>query len=65
MYNLWERIRSGIYEVVKSRCFVAIIIFCVMSALLVQRVFYLQIVKGEEYADNYDCLLYTSDAADE
>lgn len=54
MYNLWERIRSGIYEVVKSRCFVAIIIFCVMSALLVQRVFYLQIVKGEEYADNYE-----------
>ena len=26
----------------------------VMSALLVQRVFYLQIVKGEEYADNYE-----------
>ena len=34
--------------------FCGIIIFCVMSALLVQRVFYLQIVKGEEYADNYE-----------
>ncbi len=54
MYSLWERIRSGIYEIVKSRSFVAIILFCVLSALLVQRVFYLQIVKGEEYAQNHE-----------
>ena len=54
MYNLWERIKSGIYEIVKSRSFVVIILFCVTSAILVQRVFYLQIVRGEEYADNYE-----------
>ena len=54
LYNLWERIRSGIYEIVKSRSFVAIILFCVLSALLIQRVFYLQIVKGEEYAENHE-----------
>ena len=53
MYSLWERIKSGIAEVVQSRIFVVIIVFCVLSAILVQRVFYLQIVKGQEYFDDY------------
>ncbi len=53
MYSLWERIKSGILEIVQSRIFVVIIVFCVMSAILVQRVFYLQIVKGQEYFDDY------------
>lgn len=53
MYSLWERIKTGISEIVKSRVFVVIILFCVTSAILVQRVFYLQIVKGQEYFDNY------------
>lgn len=52
--NLWERIKSGIYEIVKSRVFVVIILFCVLSATLLQRVFYLQIVKGQDYADQYE-----------
>lgn len=53
MYSLWDRVKSGIYEVVKSRVFVAVIIFCVLSAILLQRVFYLQIVKGQSFADEY------------
>ena len=53
LYSLWERIKSGIAEVVQSRIFVVIIVFCVLSAILVQRVFYLQIVKGQEYFDDY------------
>ena len=53
MYSLWDRIKSGIAEVVQSRIFVMIIVFCVLSAILVQRVFYLQIVKGQEYFDDY------------
>lgn len=53
MYSFWERMKSGIYEVVRSRIFVIIIVFCVLSAILVQRVFYLQIVKGQEYFDDY------------
>lgn len=53
MYSLWDRVKSGIYEVVKSRVFVAVIIFCVLSAILLQRVFYLQIVKGQNFADEY------------
>lgn len=54
MSNLWKRIKSGIYEVVKSRVFMVVIVFCILSAVLVQRVFYLQIVKGQEYADKYE-----------
>ena len=53
MYSLWDRIKSGIYEVVKSRIFVVIIVFCIMSAVLLQRLFYLQIVKGQDYFDDY------------
>ncbi|EOS79803.1 hypothetical protein C817_02351 [Dorea sp. 5-2] len=53
MYSLWERIRSGVAGILQSRIFVIIIIFCTMSAILVQRVFYLQIVKGQEYLDDY------------
>ncbi|MGN0333452.1 MAG: penicillin-binding transpeptidase domain-containing protein [Lachnospiraceae bacterium] len=50
---MWERIKNKVSEIVKSRVFIVIIIFCVTSAILVQRVFYLQIVKGQEYFDNY------------
>lgn len=57
MYNFWERIKSGIYEVVKSRIFVVIITFCILSAILLQRVFYLQIVKGQDYLDEYQILI--------
>ena len=53
MYSLWERIKSGIAEFVQSRIFVLIIVFCITSAILVQRIFYLQIVKGQEYLDDY------------
>ena len=53
MSNLFERLRDRIAEIFKSRIFVAVVAFCIMSAVLVQRVFYLQIVKGQEYLDNY------------
>ncbi len=53
LYSLWERIKSGIAEFVQSRIFVLIIVFCITSAILVQRIFYLQIVKGQEYLDDY------------
>lgn len=53
MYSIWERIKSGAARILQSRIFVLIIIFCSMSAILVQRAFYLQIVKGQEYLDDY------------
>ena len=54
MYKLWERIKSGIYEIVKSRVFLVIIVFSILSAILLQRTFYLQIVKGQDYLDKYE-----------
>ena len=54
MSDLWERIKSGISEIVKTRVFVVVIVFGILSAILVQRVFYLQIVKGQDYADKYE-----------
>ena len=53
LYSLWERIKSFAARILQSRIFVLIIVFCSMSAILVQRVFYLQIVKGQEYLDDY------------
>lgn len=53
MYDLLDRIKAGIIEIVKSRAFVVMIVFCILSAVLVQRVFYLQIVKGQDYLDDY------------
>lgn len=53
MYSLWERIKSGITGIIKSRVFIVAVIFCILSAVLVQRVFYLQIVKGQDYSDRY------------
>ena len=53
MYSVWERIKSSVSRFVQSRGFVAIIVFCVLSSILLQRVFYLQIVKGQEYLDDY------------
>lgn len=54
MFNLWEKIRYGISEVMQSRTSVAVIVFCVMAAILVQRLFYLQIVCGADYAEDYE-----------
>ncbi len=54
MFKLWEKIRYGISEVMQSRTSVAVIVFCVMAAILVQRLFYLQIVRGADYAEDYE-----------
>lgn len=53
LVNLFSRIKQYILEIIKSRLFVAAVVFCLMFGLLIQRVFYLQIVKGEYYLDNY------------
>ena len=50
---MFNRLKDSILEVLKSRLFVLIVVFCILSAILVQRVFYLQIVKGEDYLNNY------------
>ena len=50
---MFKRLKDSILEVLKSRLFVLIVVFCILSAILIQRVFYLQIVKGEDYLNNY------------
>ena len=52
--DILDRIREGISQIFKSRLFVLIFVFCVMSLVLVGRLFYLQIVKGEDYLQNYE-----------
>ena len=51
--NLFDRLKDSILEVFKSRLFVLILVFCILSAILVERVFVLQIVNGQDYLDNY------------
>jgi len=53
LYNIMERIKSALIWAVKSRLFILLLIFCVLSAVLIQRVFELQIVMGEEYLENH------------
>ncbi|OUQ50863.1 penicillin-binding protein [Lachnoclostridium sp. An118] len=50
---MWERIKSGIYELFQRRAVVSIIIFCVMFSILVGRLFQLQIVNGQSYLEDY------------
>ena len=53
MYSIWERIKSGIYELFQRRAVVTIIVFCIMFSILVGRLFQLQIVNGQSYLDDY------------
>lgn len=50
---MFESIKDAVCRIVKSRLFVLIIVFCVLFGILVNRAFYLQIVKGQYYLDNY------------
>lgn len=51
--DVFDRLKAWVFEIVKSRAFVVIIVFCVLSGILVHRVFTLQIVNGQEYLDDY------------
>ena len=48
-----DRIKEGAEYIMKSRLMVLIIVFCLTSSILIGRLFYLQIVRGEEYLENY------------
>ncbi len=49
-------IRDFFWKIAKSRTFFLSVIFLVLFGILLQRVFYLQIVKGAEYQDNFALL---------
>ncbi len=48
-----DRIKEGVEYIMKSRLMMLIIVFCLTSTVLIGRLFYLQIVRGEEYLENY------------
>ena len=49
-----DRIKEGIDYIMKSRLMVLIIVFCLTSSVLIGRLFYLQIVRGGDYLENYE-----------
>ena len=57
MYNVWERIKSGVSEIVRTRVFVVMIVFIILFSILVGRLFNLQIVNGQKYLDDYKLLI--------
>ena len=52
--SLFEDLKEIILSVIKSRLFVLFIIFIILPIILIQRLFYLQIIKGEEYLDGFE-----------
>ena len=51
--NIWNITKDFFLNIFKSRLNVLIALFCVLSFVLLQRVFVLQIVNGEDYLENY------------
>ncbi len=51
--RIWQGIKSAIQRFANARLVIVAAFFCVLSAILVQRLFNLQIVNGQEYYDNY------------
>ncbi len=49
-----DRIKESIEYIMKSRLVVLILVFCMTSLVLIGRLFYLQIVRGEDYLENYE-----------
>ena len=49
-----DRIKEAIDYILQSRLVVLIVVFCLTSSVLAGRLFYLQIVKGEDYLENYE-----------
>lgn len=55
MFNqLWNRVKENTKRFLSSRFVVLILVFCVLFSILVGRLFYLQIVKGDYYLNNYE-----------
>ena len=52
-----ERIKNKAKNLFSSRMFVLIFAFCIIFFILIGRVFYLQIVKGQYYLDNFNLLI--------
>ena len=55
MFNeIRDRLREAVEYIMKSRLMVLALVFCITSAVLIGRLFSLQIVRGEDYLENYE-----------
>ena len=52
--QIWNQIKEHVREALNSRLFVLIFVFCILFTILIGRLFYLQIVKGNYYLNNYE-----------
>lgn len=50
---MFENIREAVWNFIKSRTVVLILVFIILFVVLIQRIFYLQIVKGSEYQETF------------
>lgn len=50
---IWKRIKKTVLQISESRLLVLILVFCFLYAILINKLFNLQIVKGEYYMENY------------
>lgn len=51
--RIWKKVKKTVLQISESRLLVLILIFCFLYAVLINKLFDLQIVKGEYYMDNY------------
>ncbi len=54
---MFNRLKNLIVEIFNSRLVILIVVFCILSSILIQRVFHLQIVNGKDYLDNYKLMI--------
>lgn len=52
--EILDRLKEGAGYIMRSRLITLIIVFCITSSILIGRLFYLQIVRGEDYLANYE-----------
>ena len=50
MVKKWK---ETLWNIVSSRLFILLILFLILAVVMIYRVFILQIVRGEEYLDNF------------
>ena len=53
---MFREIRDALWNIFKSRIFFLGVVFVILFGILLQRVFYLQIVRGSEYQENFSLL---------
>ena len=53
--RLFREIRDILWNIIKSRTFLLSAVFVIFFGILLQRVFYLQIVRGADYQESFPC----------